>query len=182
MRRVKSFQKRSTIFSPGETAHGVPKLLEGAVMIYEITEDGQRQILDLAGPGDFLHFDPSETLETYAEALMPCEVIYLDADELQATPEASQVLIKQMRDRLTIERRHISMLTRRSAADRLSEFIKIVCLCLGTKDGRLTMPLTRQQIADSTGLTIETVSRVFSKWQKESVITQIDRQTYQLHH
>ncbi|MEM6913743.1 MAG: Crp/Fnr family transcriptional regulator [Pseudomonadota bacterium] len=177
---TQSFKKRGTIFSAGDAAGFLPKLLSGAVIIYGLLPDGRRQVLDLAGPGDFLHFETSGEIDHYAEALNACDVAYFKAEDLLAHMDTAQFLLEQMQERLAIERRHITMLSRKSAAERLADFIQLVADCLGQDKGELDLPLTRQQIADFTGLTIETVSRTFAQWERDATLTKVEGQLYKM--
>ncbi|MEL6227639.1 MAG: Crp/Fnr family transcriptional regulator, partial [Pseudomonadota bacterium] len=77
---IKTFKKRATIFAAGEKAGALPKLLSGAVILYSLLPDGRRQVLDLAGPGDFLHFEIDGDVDHYAEALADCQVAFFPAN------------------------------------------------------------------------------------------------------
>lgn len=168
-----------TIFQSGDTGGILPKVLTGAVMLYTIAEDGHRQIVDLAGPGDLLHFEGATgVVDCYAEALTDCQIAYFPATALLANSETAEYVIEQMRNRIALERRHIKMMGRKSATDRLADFMDIMADCLGADTDTIPLPLTRQQIADFTGLTLETVSRTFAKWEREQRLTRIDAVTY----
>lgn len=177
---IKTFKKRDTIYGAGDQGGALPKLLTGAVIIYGLLDDGRRQVLDLAGPGDFLHFEADGDIDHYAEALTECQIAWFPANELLTREDTALFLIEQMRERLAMERRHITMLSRKSAAERLADFVRLAADCLGHDRGRFELPLTRQQIADFTGLTLETVSRTFAQWQREDVLTKVAGQTYQM--
>lgn len=177
---IRRFRKRETIFAAGDNGGALPKLLAGAVILYTLLPDGRRQVLDLAGPGDFLHFETEGDVDHYAEALVDCQVASFPASELLGDPETAQFLLEQMRDRLAIERRHIAMLSQKSAAERLADFVRLAADCLGHDAGRFDLPLTRQQIADFTGLTLETVSRTFAQWQRDETLTRVAGKTYQM--
>ena len=175
-----TYNKRETIYRAGDNADTLPKLTSGAVILYTILEDGRRQVLDLAGPGDFLHFEMDGEIDHFAEALVPSEVAYYPANELLTDTDSARFLLEQMGERLTLERRHITMLSRKSANERLQDFVRLAADCLGEEQGRFNLPLTRQQIADFTGLTLETVSRTFAQWQREAVLTKLSGHTYQM--
>jgi CRP-like cAMP-binding protein len=177
---VKSFPKKATLYAVGDDGGTLPKLLSGAVILYTLMDDGRRQVLDLAGPGDLLHFEADGEIDHYAEALTPCEVAFFSASELLSDPDGAGFLLEQMRDRLALERRHVAMLSQKGAVERLTAFVQLAAECLGTESGRLDLPLTRQQIADFTGLTLETVSRTFAQWQREEVLTKVSGKTYQM--
>lgn len=178
--RITCFEKRDTIFRAGDLASALPKLTSGAAIIFAILPDGRRQVLDLVGPGDFLHFESEGELDHFAEALTACDVAWMDTAELMASPEAAQYLLTQMRERLGIERRHITMLSRKSAHERLADFVNLAADCLGRKGNQFELPLTRQQIADFTGLSLETVSRTFAGWQRNQALTKVTGRTYQI--
>ncbi|GGY45509.1 Crp/Fnr family transcriptional regulator [Parvularcula lutaonensis] len=177
---IKTYPKKATLFAAGDAAGALPKLLSGAVILYTILPDGRRQVLDLAGPGDFLHFETEGEIDHFAEALTECQVASFQASELLASKDTAAFLIEQMRERLAMERRHITMLSRKSASERLMDFVLLAADCLGEDEGRFDLPLTRQQIADFTGLTLETVSRTFAKWQRDNTLTRLAGQTYQM--
>ena len=174
----KHFNSKDTIFAAGDAGGALPKLISGAVILYTLFDDGRRQVLDLAGPGDFLHFDVEDQVDYYAEALVPSEVLFFPATELLAAPDGAAFLLEQMRDRLAMERRHVTMLSHKGAEERLSDFIRMASDCLGQEEGQLELPLTRQQIADFTGLPLETVSRTFARWERENIMTKVGRRTY----
>jgi CRP-like cAMP-binding protein len=177
---VSRFEKRDTVFAAGDEALALPKLLSGAVIIFAILPDGRRQVLDLAGPGDFLHFETEGELDHFAEALTPCEVAFYDPSVLLSDSDSSAFLFEQMRERLSIERRHITMLSRKSAAERLADFVHLAADCLGRSGDRFELPLTRQQIADFTGLSLVTVSRTFAGWQRDRSLTKVEGRTYEI--
>lgn len=177
---VRSFAKKATIYAAGDEGGALPKLLSGAVILFTLLDDGRRQVLDLAGPGDFLHFETDGEVDHYAEALTPCEVAFFRAGDLLATPDSAAFLMEQMRDRLATDRRHVAMLSQKGAAERLGAFVKLAADCLGAEADEIDLPLTRQQIADFTGLTLETVSRTFAQWEREAVLTKIRGRTYRM--
>jgi CRP-like cAMP-binding protein len=177
---VQAYTKRQTIFRAGGGTKKVPKLLSGAVILYALLPDGRRQVLDLAGPGDFLHFECSGCLDHFAEALIPSQVAWFETSELFSHPDTVQFVLEQMRDRLAFERRHITMLSRKSASERLLEFVRLAADCLGQDGEVFDLPLTRQQIADFTGLTLETVSRTFAQWQRDETLTKVGSRSYRM--
>ncbi len=180
MAPVKSFAKKATIYAAGDAGGALPKLLSGAVILFTILADGRRQMLDLAGPGDFLHFETDGEVDHYAEALTPCEVASFKAAELMATPDGAVFLLEQMHDRLVLERRHVAILSQKGAGERLAAFVRLAADCLGGEAGRLDLPLTRQHIADFTGLTLEAVSRTFVQWERDAVLTKVRGRTSQV--
>ncbi|MEX1107864.1 MAG: helix-turn-helix domain-containing protein [Dongiaceae bacterium] len=72
------------------------------------------------------------------------------------------------------------MLGRKTAAEKLAEFLLLASERLASPLGDVDLPMTRQQIADYTGLTLETVSRLFSKWTRERRITRVSARVYRI--
>ncbi|MGE0407645.1 MAG: helix-turn-helix domain-containing protein [Amphiplicatus sp.] len=180
---LKTYKKGDEIYAAGAPAGGLLKIVAGAVILYQLLDDGRRQILDFVAPGEILHFEFDGALDHYAEALTETEIVEfcVGADDVLTNRELAEfVVFEQMRSRLQRERAHITMLGRKSAAERLAEFLLIAAERLSTPLGGLELPMTRQQIADYTGLTLETVSRLFSKWIREQRLTKIGARAYRI--
>lgn len=173
-------KKGDQIYAAGDKAGRLVKVCSGAVMLYVILEDGRRQIVDLAGPGDLLHFEIDGELDHFAEALAATELAVMDGAEALGDPSFLPYFLEQMRARISLERRHIAILGRKSAQQRVADFLEYVSDCLNCPPGEIDLPMTRQQIADYLGLTLETVSRIFAKWVREGRLVQVDATHYEL--
>jgi CRP-like cAMP-binding protein len=177
---LKSYAKGAEIYADGAPAQAMLKVCSGAVILYQLLDDGRRQIIDFASPGEILHFDFDGALDHFAEALTPVEILEMSAVDMLDNRDMAEFVFEQMRARLQRERAHITMLGRKSAAERLAEFLILASERLCTPLGDIDLPMTRQQIADYTGLTLETVSRLFSKWTREKRITRIGARGYRI--
>lgn len=177
---VKSAAKGAELYAAGAPAEKLIKLCAGAVMLYDLDADGRRRVIDFVAPGDLLHFELSGLIDHYAEALTAVEYIEIEVDDALADRDLSLFLFEQMQERLKRERAHALLLGRNSAAERLAEFLLLVSERLTGPMGELELPMTRQQIADYTGLTIETVSRLFSRWKRERTVEQTGKRTYRI--
>ena len=178
--KVRAYRKGDEIYSAGAPAGMLLKVCSGAVILFQLLEDGRRQIIDFASPGEILHFEFDGTLDHFAEALTDAELVEFNAEDVLAERDLAEFVFEQMRARLQRERAHITMLGRKSAAERLAEFLILASERLSTDLGELDLPMTRQQIADYTGLTLETVSRLFSKWTRERRLTRIGPRVYRI--
>ena len=78
---MKSYPKGAQIYAAGALTQGLQKVSSGAVILYQLLEDGRRQIVDFAAPGEILHFDFDGELDHFAEALTPVEILVLDPSE-----------------------------------------------------------------------------------------------------
>jgi CRP-like cAMP-binding protein len=177
---VKRFAKGETIYAAGAPASGLLKVCSGAVMLYQMLEDGRRQIIELVAPGEYLHFETEGALDHFAEALTDAELVCFGTEALSADPALAELALEQMRARLQRGRAHVTMLGRKSAAERLADFLDLASERLSSRRGEINLPMTRQQIADYTGLTLETVSRFFSKWARERRLTRVGSCAYRV--
>lgn len=177
---LKKYAKGDEIYAAGAPAAGLLKVCSGAVILFQLLEDGRRQIIDFAAPGEILHFELDGTLDHFAEALTDVEIVEFSADDALADRALADFVFEQMRARLQRERAHITMLGRKTAAERLAEFLILASERLSSPLGEVDLPMTRQQIADFTGLTLETVSRLFSKWTRERRITRVSARVYRI--
>lgn len=177
---LKTFSKGDEIYAAGAPAAGLFKVCSGAVILFQLLHDGRRQIIDFAAPGEILHFELEGTLDHFAEALTDVEIVEFSSNDIMADRDLAEFMFEQMRARLQRERAHITMLGRKSAAERLAEFLIVASERLSTQLGDVDLPMTRQQIADYTGLTLETVSRLFSKWTRERRITKVGVRSYRI--
>lgn len=172
--------RHSPIYFAGDEASDLVKVVSGVVMVYCLFEDGRRQIVDFVTEGELLHFQFNGELDHYAEALTDVELVSMPVDAALSDKRWAEYVFGQMRERLDRDRRHVTLLGHKSAAERLAEFLIIVSDRLTTPLGDVELPMTRQEIADYTGLTIETVSRLFSRWLRERRIVATGRRTYRI--
>lgn len=176
--RHTTYRKGEAIYDAGSRGGDLFKVCSGAVMLYTIDDDGGRQIIDLAGPGDLLHFELDGIVDHFAEALTETEIMISDGAGTLSDPAARAFFVDQMRDRLAMERQHITMLGRRTAQERLEVFLDYAAERMNSAPGHVELPMTRQQIADFLGLTLETVSRIFARWLREDRLHLVAPKTY----
>lgn len=172
--------KHTPIYFAGDDAGELIKVTKGVVSVFCIFEDGRRQIVDFVTEGELLHFQFGGELDHYAEALTDVELVCAPVNAALSDTAWAEYVFEQMRNRLDRERRHITLLGQKSAAERLAEFLIIASERLTTPLGDIELPMTRQEIADYTGLTIETVSRMFSRWMRERRLVVTGKRTYRI--
>jgi len=166
---TRCFARDQEIFGEGELAEFAYKVISGAVRCFRILCDGRRQISDFYLPGDIfglgLHVERRET----AEALADTELTLVRRSTLAADPQNAPRLWRQAVRDLQRSQAHALTLGRRSASERVASFL--IDLADRTFAGRnLELPMTRQDIADYLGLTIETVSRTLTQLQGQGMI------------
>lgn len=177
-------------FSPGENiiTEGEPTdyfydILSGSVALARNGNDGRRQILAFMGARQFLGAASTPNYPNLATALTEVEAICYPRQALEkaliTTPEfASQFRVVLTRI-LEASHDHVYTIGQRSALERLASFL----LYLRSTQARfapdgprekstfIELPMTRLDIADFLGLTIETVSRAFSAMKEKGLIT-----------
>ena len=178
--RLQQFAKGEVIFREGDPATTFLAIVEGRVKIFKSTPGGKEIILEIFGSGD-----PLGTVAVYenrdlpasALALEDTECLAIDRDEFFALLEQHPGLVRALLSGLTLR---MIELTRRLAeltSGRVEARFARLFLKLASEIGKpgergtfVAMPLTRQELADLTGTTIETAIRTMSRWQKDDVV------------
>ena len=167
----------------GDDAVLVANVIEGVLKLSSETAGGKEQILGLAYPSDFLGRPFGETNSYGVEALVPTEIcVFYRADFdrfAREHPKLEHRLLERTLSELDRTRRWMLLLGRMNAEQKLASFLletaerlaPATCAFVpGEAPRRIELPLSRQQIADVLGLTIETVSRQFTRMKKEGLI------------
>ena len=169
--------KRDRLFAAGDPARHVYNLTEGTVSVSRSLTDGRRQILGFLLPGDFLGLEPGESHRCDAEALTEAKVCRFERTTfdafLQDNPEVALRLLRIASSDLAQAARHELLLGRKTAVERIATFLIDLRDRSGARHLRthpLALPMTRSEIADYTGLTIETVSRILGRLRSGKVI------------
>jgi len=167
------FGRDEEVFGEGEAAEHVYKVVSGAVRAFRILADGRRQISEFYLPGDCFGLEAGVTHRCSAEALTDTQLIVARRTSLTEragqSPELARSLWRLVVGDLQRSQDHVLMLGRRSAAERLASFL--IDLARRSRAGEnLELPMSRLDIADFLGLTIETVSRTLTQFQESRLI------------
>lgn len=175
-RRV-HFARRETVFREQEVATSFFNLRKGIMRLHKLLPDGRRQILGFALPGDFLETHAFGRHKFSADAVGPVTVCKFDAALFGQFSGDKPHLLKRMNELAARElkraRDHMVLLGRRSAEGKVAAFLLDWRERLGPLGGSsdaVLLPMNRQDIADYFGLTIETVSRVFTRLERDGII------------
>ena len=166
-------QRDEAIFWEGDAADHCYKIVTGAVRISKVLPDGRRQIADFFVAGDLIGFEPGTSYDFTAEAvvdsvLLKCPRRRLDA-LLAEDASAQRTLLTVALERLSAAQRQMVLLGRKSATEKVASFLSV----LSARSRIMTevdIPMSRNDIADHLGLTIETVSRAFTKLRRQGII------------
>jgi CRP/FNR family transcriptional regulator, nitrogen fixation regulation protein len=167
-----SFSRNSEIYGENEPADYLYKVVSGSVRTYKIFDDGRRQIGGFYFPGDKFGLEHGESHQFSAEAIDNCVVLVVKRSALVALAERDGVIARQLWSHTAAElqrvRAHMLLLIK-SAEQRLACFLIEMA---NRKPNRevVELPMSRQDIADYLGLTIETVSRTLTHLEAKAAI------------
>jgi CRP/FNR family transcriptional regulator, nitrogen fixation regulation protein len=159
------FGPNEEIFGENEPADYVYKVTKGAVRTYKILSDGRRQIGGFYLPGDIFGLEMGKEHQFSAEAINDATVLVIRRSAIVSLAErdceAARELWTFTGRELHRVQEHMMLLVK-SAQQRVACFLLEMAERLTTTDA-IELPMSRQDIADYLGLTIETVSRTMSQ-------------------
>lgn len=169
-----------TLFDEGESADEVFTLTQGMLKLYKLMSDGRRQIVGFLVPGDFLGLAFGRTYVYSAEAVVPSVACRFRRQQflglLDEFPGLEKEILSRTSTELAAAQEQMLLLGRKTARERLASFLVALARRRSVGNGgTLDLPMGRADIADYLGLTIETVSRTFTLFRKESLISLPDR-------
>ena len=173
----RNLEENEHLFLEGEKQTHVYIVLSGVIGLYNLLADGRRQISTFAYPGDLIGLDSAGIHVNSAEALCLSKVrsISINAIDklIMSEPGFGQALLKLAANELAETRDQMMALGRKSATEKLASFLVRVArrkIAVGLPGDFIQIPMKRSEIADFLGLTIETVSRNFTKLKVSRVI------------
>jgi CRP/FNR family transcriptional regulator len=183
--RTRKLKRGDTLSWEGDDAQTVANLRSGILRLTCGTSAGEQQILGLAFAGDFVgQFHDAQERHSVT-ALTDATVCLFRRAEFAAfaseTPELSQALLLAMSAELGRSREWMRILGRKSAEERVATFLWDLYLRAGALEQHpVPLPLSRQQIADILGLTIETVSRKIRRISRSGLIELPDLHSFRV--
>ncbi|MBV8590053.1 MAG: helix-turn-helix domain-containing protein [Acetobacteraceae bacterium] len=165
-----------TFIQQSEPAKNFSNITNGSAKLYKLMPDGRRQIVGFAGTGHFLGLVGLETYSFSAEALEPLRLCCFSRSRLRALLEDFPLMQRQLLERagheLAAAQEQMLLLGRKTARERLASFLVGQSILQGSEWGSnmLHLPMTRADIADYLGLTIETVSRTLTALRSDGII------------
>ncbi|MGI5309755.1 fumarate/nitrate reduction transcriptional regulator Fnr [Rheinheimera sp. WS51] len=180
IQRKKPFHKGDMLFTAGMAQKSLFAIRSGTFKSFTITTQGDQQITGFHLPGDILGFDAFNTEQhpSYAEALetaMVCEIPLTNLEHLLGQlPRLRQQIMRLMSQDIQADQQMMLLLNHKTAEQKLASFIQQLSQRYASRgfagtEFRLTM--TRSDIGNYLGLTVETVSRLLSKLNKAQLIT-----------
>jgi CRP/FNR family transcriptional regulator len=178
---AKFYERGETIFSEGDSPDFLVTIASGRVKVVKLIPSGKEIILEIFGAGDPVGAVVAYEGRPYpasAVAIEPVQCILVRRSEFFALFERHPTFVRGF---LTGMAQRIVELTRRIpevAGGRVETRFARLFLKLADRMGEargaarfIPMALSRQELADLTGTTIETCIRIMSRWGKEGVVT-----------
>ena len=172
--RRASLEAHDVIYYEGDSAKRIYELASGTVMMFKLLPDGRRQVVEVLRPGDIFGLSNADEYDCTAETLTSSEVHEIDLKLVEASVDLQRKLTRCLTHQMHVLHEHAVLLGRKSAIERVASFLMYLVPnrggvgCIGPADEEndgcdIHLHMTRQEIADYLGLTIETVSRQFSE-------------------
>lgn len=177
--RKKPYHKGDYLFESGKKLVALYAVRSGSFKTFTLTESGEEQITGFHLPGDVIGFDAlgEQIHPSYAQALetaMVCEIPFTQIDALMdQLPKLRQQLMRLMSQDISGDQQMLLLLNRKNAEEKLAAFLANLANRFGNrgfsrKEFRLSM--TRGEIGNYLGLTVETISRLLGRFHKEELI------------
>ncbi|MBT7257871.1 MAG: fumarate/nitrate reduction transcriptional regulator Fnr [Porticoccaceae bacterium] len=177
--RGRPIHKNKYIFHGGDPFRAVYAIRSGVVKSFCISDDGSEQVTGFYLPGEIFgwdgidnntHSNTATTLETTAL----CEIPFARFEEISRTmPILQKHFMRLMAKELTSDQELIGLLAKSSAEERVASLLLSLSSRLKRQHLSATqfrLPMSRADIGNYLGLTVETVSRVFSRFQSFDLI------------
>jgi CRP-like cAMP-binding protein len=167
-----SFERNAEIYGKGESADYVYKVLSGSVRAYKVLSDGRRQITAFYLPGDVFGIESANEHSNSAEAIDNATILVVRRSSVFSTAESDSDVARQLWSITAAELKRSqnhALLLIKTAKERMAAFLLDMADRLAGK-GFVELPMSRQDIADYLGLTIETVSRTLTLLSEGSTI------------
>lgn len=178
----KCLRAGKTLFWEGDPAKYIYKLVRGAAKGFKLLPNGSSQITRFYIPGEMVSITYTDSYCCTVEALTGCELVQYPRTRFEeivdSDPKLRRALSALVARELQETQKQVLLLGRMSAIERVTQFLvdfgnrvaKSAAVSEVPEPVILELPMTRADIADYLGLTIETVSRIFTKFRKDGFI------------
>jgi len=179
IQRSKPLQKGQHLYREGDDFQSIYAVRSGTIKAYKTTDNGREQVTGFYFPGEILgmdgiskntHASSAVTLETSAV----CEIPFASLAKLSSLmPSLQRNFFQLMSREITEDQVLITLLSKNSADERVAALL----LSISARNARrklsathFRLPMSRVDIGNYLGLTVETVSRIFSRMQKMEIL------------
>ncbi len=173
-----TFDTREDLFLEGDEATHLFEILEGMVCAYRLLPDGTRHVVSFYFPGDLIGYCCIGVYPFNAQGLGEVRVRRIPRASIdrmvERRPDFARRLLKLAADELIATRDHLLCVAAKSAEAKMAAFLLALSernAQAGCDPRRIELLMTRIDIGDYLGLTIETVSRTLSKLKRSAIIS-----------
>lgn len=175
--QVRRLAAGESLYFEGDDASFVYEVLEGVLRTSKVLCDGRRLVVSFNFPGQIVGISHDRTQHATCEAIAPAKVAVIKRSALSLIvkdrPEFAEQLLQFTAESLNTMQDHFLVLGRKCASEKIASFL----LALAQRESvsetgsvSFRLPMTRSDIADYLGLTIETVSRNLTALKNQGVI------------
>ncbi len=170
---VVQFSAGREIFAEGDDTEVFFKVVSGVVRVCKFLSDGRRQIEAFHVSGEVFGFELDDERQLSAEAVSDCTLVCYRRRSIEILAQKDETVTRQLfhyaMHSLAHAQGHALLLGRRGAAEKVAAFL--LAWARHSVDKRIvSLAMTRQDIADYLGLTIESVSRSLSQLERDGLI------------
>lgn len=179
MRRGRPLKRGEHLYRASDPFESVFAVRSGAVKTYVVSEDGEEQVTGFYLPGEIVgmdgistahHVTSAKTLETSSV----CEIPFARLEELSSKiPSLQHHFFSLMSREIQADRELHMLLSKKSADDRIASLLISIAnrqKLRGLSGQRIRLPMSRYDIANYLGLAVETVSRIFTRFQQQGLL------------
>ena len=180
IKRASPLQKGEYLYRGGDPFNGIYAVRSGLIKVYANSDGGEEQIIGFYLPGEILGLDAIEnnTHACFAVALETssyCTIPFADLSGIcKVVPELQDQLFKIMSRELTNENQMLLTLGKKNAEEKVATFLLTISNRYrqrGYSANDFKLIMSRQEIGNYLGVTFETVSRIFSRFQRDGIIS-----------
>jgi CRP-like cAMP-binding protein len=168
-------EPEKTIHEQGDPAEFCYRVVSGCVRVVKLMEDGRRQVSEFLVAGDSFGFESPDVHDFATETVTNVVLRRYPRHGLEALADRNVAFARRLRvltaGKLQAARRRMVLLGRKTAVERIASFVLEMSERLPARpDGRFKLPMSRTDMADYLGLTIETVCRTLAGLRRLGVI------------
>ncbi|MEO0943907.1 MAG: Crp/Fnr family transcriptional regulator [Pseudomonadota bacterium] len=187
IKTYKSFASGEPIAWRGDDLTHFSSLVDGIASLSRTLEDGRTQMVGMLLPSDFIGRPGRETVEFDVTAVTDVTLCRFERRPfellVEEVPHISQRMMEMALDELSAAREWMVLLGRKTAREKIATFLEMIVrrgAVQSMASQTHNLPLTREEIADFLGLTLETISRQLSAFKKEGIVSFADRRHFEV--
>ena len=166
------FARNTEIYGENEPSEYLYKVISGTVRTYKVLNDGRRQIGAFYLPGDIFGLEVGDEHTFSAEAIIDCKILVIKRSSVVSLAARESDVARQLWRMTASELQRVQdhiMLLIKTAQERVAGFL-LEMAARAPAGNEIDLPMSRQDIADYLGLTIETVSRTLTQLEHSAAI------------